>query len=380
MKTARWAPGPLSLSVFLMTGCTTVPISDNILFAIPPLGDIISEQVADLTTTANTTSAATTADDVEFETNASNEELAELVEFFGRNQKHEGDINLLMGVALKVPDDYKFDLSFGKDTRAWKFTKDDFIPTHRNRLSIEAGYGPVDTLYVEATDIDEPRTARPLIVHCYGNGASLYNNATFTTLDLLPYGDVVQFEYPGFGGGTAEERTALRKVANFDLMTDALAADLNAQEIERPLIFWGHSLGGIVCANIASKVPQTDAVILEATGNDILDIAHAQIPIYAKPFIRLDIDEQLTDYRITDMLADFSAPILVLGAKKDKTLKVTLSRRIHKALIKIGRDSQYVELPGANHISIKSDPSLPDTINSFLQRITDSKTPTKTAQ
>ncbi len=351
----------LAASSLLLSACVAIPVSDNILFAVPPLGDIIADQVADIQNQAN--------EGVELDLDRHDEDYQELTDLFGPDQRHEGRIKLLFGIALEEADDYEFELSANNESSDWNVKAEDFIPTRHERRHLPTAYGTVETLYVEAADMRTEGQTRPVFVHCYGNGASLYNNAAFTALALLPYGDILQFEYPGFAGASEEERSALRKVENFDPMTDALAADLNARSANRPVILWGHSLGGIVCANLATKLNTIDGLVLETTGNDVEEIARAVVPLYAKPFVRLKPDERLSAYRISDMLRGFEPPILVLGARQDETLSVRLARRLHKALIKAELDSRYIEFADANHLSVKSQAELTPLIDNLIDSL-----------
>ena len=69
------------------------------------------------------------------------------------------------------------------------------------------------------------------------------------------------FDYPGYGetGGEAD-------FAHFSTAGEVMAATARAQaDAEgRPLIAWGHSLGGVVCTDAAVKA-RADALVLETT-------------------------------------------------------------------------------------------------------------------
>ena len=289
----------------------------------------------------------------------------------GVSADHEGRAGLYLGYLLDQPAALNFTFSANRESFVWQRTEQDFRPTRLRWRDLAAQYGTLRTLYIEAVDTTETAAAdpvRPLIVHCHGNSSNLYNNATYTALSLLPFGDVLQFEYPGFDKATAKA-SGLRRIANFDPMVATLAKDLNAQAIERPLLFWGHSLGGLICAELAAVVEQTDGLILEATGASAESIVQALAPKIAGPFVRYQLDDRLSAYSLSESLRDFDQPVLVLGAKQDKTLPVRLSQEVFATLKAEERDVSYAEFPQANHLSVKAQPSLGRTIEGFLQAL-----------
>lgn len=282
---------------------------------------------------------------------------------------HEGRAGVYLGYLFDEPAELSLTFRANRESFVWLRSAEDFLPVSYQWRELSAPYGSLRTLYVEPTSAGitgSTDSARPLIVHCYGNSSNLYNNATYTALTLLPLGDVLQFEYPGFD--TARNNDEQRRIANFDAMLATLAEDLNQQAIERPLIFWGHSLGGLICAELAARVQQTDGLILEATGASAQSIVTSIAPKIAGPFLRFKLDPRLKSYSIPGALQDFTAPVLVLGATLDKTLPVKLARELYEILEHEGHNVIYEEFPQANHLSLKAAPLLKRKIKQFLRR------------
>lgn len=222
------------------------------------------------------------------------------------------------------------------------------------------GQGPTRIAY---TMIAEPAAGRPLIVYCGGNAGDRYSAGVIYARKALPYGDVLLFDYPGYG-----DSPGAPSAQSFDAMAprvSALAAEL-AQG--RELIFWGHSLGGFVCSRIARDAPRTDGVILEATARNATEVAQAWRPWYA-PFMRFHVEESLASYDVAGALGGVRAPILVLGGRRDPTLPVELSRSLAEALRAEGANVTYVEFPRANHIDIAWQPGFPAAATSFFSSI-----------
>jgi len=61
--------------------------------------------------------------------------------------------------------------------------------------------------------------------------------------------------------------------------------------------------------------------------------------------------------------------VLILGAAKDKTLPVELSRKLAAGLTASGRDVTYVEFPDGNHISIPTQSNYRAVIDGFVSRL-----------
>ncbi len=361
-------PATAALTLLGLSACVTTDIGDNILFSAPSFDPLIREAYAPQIAAYQEEIKTAREKNLPFDNELKSKE--DVIRWFGPEGSHEGRAGVFMGILLdQSVGNFVFDINSGGETSTLELTKADYVKTNVSHDRLNAPYGPLDLLYVEKSDIDTPRNKRPLIVHCYGNGSNVYNGGAATALSLLLYGDVIQFDYPGFFGSTQQDLKDLRKLSNFEPMTDALAEYFNAQATNRPLIFWGHSLGGLVCANLAGKVPAADGLILETTGNDAETIAKAVVPAYIKPFIRLRVDPRLKQYRIDDMINGFGAPILVMGAKKDKTLSAALARKLDEALKEKGFDSQYKEFPNANHLSVKQDEALPDIIHEYFKAV-----------
>ena len=215
------------------------------------------------------------------------------------------------------------------------------------------------------THVARDGAARPLVVHCGGNASDRYESGTLYAQKIISFADVLIFDYPGYGDSTGNADAGSLRAAN-----QALADYINGElATRRPLILWGHSLGGFVCAELAGRLWAVDGIILETTATNAEDVTKAVIPWYAKPFIRARVSESLGAYDIVDTLSTASEPILILGAAKDKTLPVKLSRKLSEGLMAAGRDVTYVEFPDANHLSVPTQLSFLPTIEGFVDRL-----------
>lgn len=231
-------------------------------------------------------------------------------------------------------------------------------------VEVQHGFAGAGEDRLAYTLVSKPGENRPLIVYCGGNSGDRFNSGVFFALKTLPYGDVLLFDYPGYGdspGKPSASALAARAPA-----LQAIAVEYSA---DRQLVFWGHSLGGFICSRMARDTPSADGVILEATARNALEVGQAWRPWFAAPFVRLSVDDGLSRFDVADTLAEFRGPILILGAKRDNTLPVRLSRSLTESLRTRGARVTYVEFPRAEHLDISRQPEFPAAASSFFASV-----------
>jgi fermentation-respiration switch protein FrsA (DUF1100 family) len=162
----------------------------------------------------------------------------------------------------------------------------------------------------------EPDRPKADIVYFHGNGGNLSLwLPVFAALNELGY-RVLAIDYRGYGGssGTPSEQGIYR---------DAEAAVRHALEHrarpERPLVFWGRSLGGPVAA-AATRVVRPDGLILESTFADKAAVVRSNVVLRA-----LNV---FASYRFAtaELLRDFREPTLVVHAERDTIIPFSLGR------------------------------------------------------
>jgi pimeloyl-ACP methyl ester carboxylesterase len=203
-----------------------------------------------------------------------------------------------------------------------------------------------------------------LIVRCGGNTSTRQRSGYRYTLAALAYGDVLLFDYPGYGESRGEADAAGFRAMLADL------ADLVRERAEgRQVVLWGHSLGGLVCAELSRVLPETDAVILETSAPNARETAEAWTPWYAAPFVRIVIPRSLADFDAAAALGEFGGPVLVMGAARDRVLPVSLSRSLYEALKDGGRDVTYIEFAGGGHTDLMRQADFAPALTNFFARL-----------
>lgn len=185
----------------------------------------------------------------------------------------------------------------------------------------------------------------PLVLSCFGNASDRITSGVNTARKAGDFGQVVLWDYPGYG-----DSSGTPSAAAIDALADAFVATIDARAGNRPLVFWGHSLGGFVCSNLASRSGAVDALVLETTAASIHSVARAWTPKGVP--LRVTYDEALLDFDIPKSLDGFVAPVLIIGAGRDRVLPVDLSRELAATL----PQARYLELPEATHYSAGFDP------------------------
>lgn len=204
---------------------------------------------------------------------------------------------------------------------------------------------------VAATRIRTGDATKPLILFCGGNMFRRRVNTFSAARKLTPFGDVLMFDYPGYGDTPGQA-----DVAGFRATGEAMAAAARAQADaeHRPLIAWGHSLGGPICSE-AARLARADALVLEATTPSARAAINEQAGLMGA-FLRFNIAPGLETINIPASLEGYPGRVVVLTAGKDDTLPPALSRRIARDLTAQGIEVQHIVFPAAGHNDIGRQP------------------------
>jgi alpha-beta hydrolase superfamily lysophospholipase len=217
------------------------------------------------------------------------------------------------------------------------------------------------------TRVGKERDARrPFIVMCTGNAMDRYSAGVSYAQKGLPWGDVLLFDYPGYGDSTGKPQPATLENAS-----DAIMAKARTLAGGRPLILWGHSLGGFVCGKMASKMPEARGLVLETTARRAKDVVRAWTPSWARPFIIPKISPSLAAYDNSTTVAGRKqrVPVLVLGAGQDATLPVELARDLAADLKQRGAVVTYREFPQALHWNVPKQPEFRSVMTNFFKSV-----------
>jgi pimeloyl-ACP methyl ester carboxylesterase len=199
----------------------------------------------------------------------------------------------------------------------------------------------------------ESDAKRPLVVFCGGNGFREEYAGADRARALAPFGDMLMFDYPGYGAsegvGTSAEFTAAQPaiVARAEQELARRGGDL--------IIWWGHSLGGGYCAGLAAQSHVRSILVMEGAFGSIPDIAAGKAgPL--KPLVRLRIDPQAYQYDSPALLSGYGGPIVIVASRKDETIPFATSRRLAARLAQAGKAVTFVTLQQGRHSTLYRDP------------------------
>lgn len=219
-------------------------------------------------------------------------------------------------------------------------------PPGAETLSLRYAQGAIG-----ATRIRSSRTAAPLILFCGGNMFRRSAGAGPRGEILAPFGDALMFDYPGYG-----DTAGPANYANFRAVGEVVSDEARRQaDAEgRRLIVWGHSLGGVVCAEAAKRV-RADVLVLETTTPGARDTLNNQVGLM-RPFVRVTLAPALQAIDVPASLDGFEGRILVLEAGRDDTLPPALSRALARKLESRGHRVERLVFPRAEHDDVGRQP------------------------
>ena len=237
---------------------------------------------------------------------------------------------------------FTFRNNINNDRSTIRISKDEFIPA-----DLKHGFWGDGNIAVTEFTTGDPN--RPLVVHCGGNASDRYGTGALFGLKVIPYADLVIFDYPGYGDSPGKP-----SAQSFEVMVNALADELNTRfaHNDRPLILWGYSLGGFVCAELLGKVPNADAIIIESSARDAKSASKQLVPGFLRPFLRVRLSSSLAAYDNVEALKAYQGKVLVLAGAKDGILPAKLSRDLVAGLEAHGVSITYHEFAEGNHANL----------------------------
>lgn len=203
----------------------------------------------------------------------------------------------------------------------------------------------------------------PLILFCGGN---MFRQSAYGGLvgeQLSAFGDVLLFDYPGYGASTGASDIASMKAA-----AEAMAAHARAtaDKERRTLILWGHSLGGTVCAQVATTA-KADILVLETTTPSAGAVVEETLG-WKRLLVRVRLASPLAEIDIPAALAGYQGRVIVLEAGRDTVLPPILSRRLAQALTEKGRSVDHLIFAEAGHNDVHSQPDFTARMTEALAR------------
>ena len=199
---------------------------------------------------------------------------------------------------------------------------------------------------------DPDRAGAPALLYLHGTFRTLYRN--YPKIDALRQAGfaVVAVDYRGWGDSTPIVPSERSIVADAE---SAWAELVRHQPDPGKRVVYGHSLGGAVAIDLASRKhcgADYGALIVESTFTTLADLAgSAGGPIGALAAL-------LSGQRFDSIakIGRIDAPILMLHGERDDTVPISLARRLRDAA---PPGTAWVEVPAGGHSRLfEDDPEL----------------------
>lgn len=173
----------------------------------------------------------------------------------------------------------------------------------------------IDTMFVDKrTSFDS--LGNTLVICCEGN-AGYYELGIMSTPIDRGY-SVIGWNHPGFGESTGEplpnqELHAIDAVMHYAM--DHLKFP------ESSILIFAWSIGGFPASWVAASYPDIAGIVLDATFDDLLPLAHARMPKQLTTLVTHVVRHYL-NLNIADLLCHYHGPILLIRRTLDEILSI----------------------------------------------------------
>ncbi|XP_060578398.1 phosphatidylserine lipase ABHD16A-like [Ruditapes philippinarum] len=180
----------------------------------------------------------------------------------------------------------------------------------------------IDTMFVDRR-ADKTRHGNTLVVTCEGNAGFYEIGAMATPLDL-EY-SVIGWNHPGFAGSSGvpfpdQEQSAIDAVMQYSIHELGFTPD--------NIILYAWSIGGYTATWAAMNYPDVKFTILDATFDDIMPLAYAKMPEFARGLVEKTVNRYL-NLNIADQLLEYPGPVLLIRRSRDEMLTTLDPTAIH---------------------------------------------------
>lgn len=172
--------------------------------------------------------------------------------------------------------------------------------------------------------------------------------------------NVAVFDYRGYGRSQGEPTIA-------NMKSDALRLyDFVNAQTPGKVIVHGQSLGSFIAAYVAQQRPAL-GMVLESTASNVLDWANANMPWYARPFVRIQMSAALREMDNTLAVSKFTGGSLVMVGDHDKTTPPELGKKVFESIP--ASPKRMLTIIGAGHDGVLAHPDTAPAYCDFITKL-----------
>lgn len=247
---------------------------------------------------------------------------------------------LLAGGGCAAIDAKQRAMIFQPSDRTWPRTDQQGMQevwiTHAHRVESTAP-GESAEARLHALWLDGLRADAPVLLYLHGARWNISGStARMRRMQSLGFA-VLAVDYQGFGLSSKGLPSEASARADAQAAWDWLAH----QYPNRPRFIFGHSLGGAIAVDLATRVPDVRGLIVEGTFTRIADVARTfkwgWLPF--QPFITQPFDS-------VDKVPALKAPLLVVHGSADQLIPARLGQQLYEAA---PAPKRWVLVDGATH-------------------------------
>ncbi|NJR49299.1 MAG: alpha/beta hydrolase [Leptolyngbyaceae cyanobacterium CSU_1_3] len=202
---------------------------------------------------------------------------------------------------------------------------------------------------------------RPTLLYFHGNASNVSTEISMAQRFYQLGFSVLLIDYRGYGqseGGFPSESKAYQDAqTGWDFLTQT--QKIPAQEI----ILYGHSLGGAIALDLASKHPDVAGVIVQNTFTSMQAMAKRNWAFRLFP-IELILTQQFNSLK---KVSSLKAPVLFIHGTTDTHIPVEMSKTLYAA---VPQPKQLLLIPNGehNHTDLLFEPPARQDLQDFLKR------------
>ncbi|XP_062703793.1 phosphatidylserine lipase ABHD16A-like [Aedes albopictus] len=181
----------------------------------------------------------------------------------------------------------------------------------RNKVKTSDG-NEIDTVFI---DNRNKSTNGRTLVFCSEGNAGFYEIGIMSTPIELQY-SVLGWNHPGFAGSSGspypdQDQNAVDAVMQFAITDLGFTPD--------NIILYGWSIGGYSTLYAASQYPDVKGVVLDATFDDVLQLAIPRMPESLSNIVKIAIRDYI-NLNNTELISLYNGPVMLIRRTEDEII------------------------------------------------------------